>query len=411
MQEPVTEHPGRDARATEMADKPLVVGVVIQHYPPQLGGAECQAQILVTELVGLGCRVELTTTRHRSDLPPRTSAGLLTIRRLPTPSARWLKLPCNLVTGFFAGLLLAGRVDIVHAHCLSSFVLGAIIAAKLRNRPVILKTCTIGNKGDIAKIHRIDFNRRLWRLYQQADMFVAQTTAVQHELIAEGMASSRVIKIPNMLEEQSVEELQGNRRLLRRTLGLEDRLTVLYVGRLHPDKGLGLLLPHWPDIARRHDAQLLLVGEGPQRAELEAWRSAQGLQASVILAGYQPDPAPYYRSADIFVFPSESEAFGNAIVEAMSHGLAVVTTCVGVVTEWGEEAPITIVDTGDPASLPRVLQQLLADECRRTELGSRAAEFVRGRFNSRVICREYIARYQHLLGRSGDPPAASRMHH
>lgn len=406
MQGLVTERLGRPVHPHEVASEPPIVGIFIQHYPPQLGGAECQAKILATRLVDLGCRVELMTTRHRSDLPPWTSMGLLTIRRFPTVSPRWLKLPFNLVSGFVAGLLIARKIDLVHAHCLSPFVLGALFAAKLHRLPVILKICTIGEKGDIAKLHRVGFNRLLWRIYQRADCFVANTAAVQDELIAEGTPSSRVFKIHNMLEEYPSERCLGDKPRLRRTLGLEDKLTVLYVGRLHPDKGLLLLMQHWPEIARRYDAQLVLVGEGPLRAELEAWRSVGSLQAAVTLTGYQPDPTPYYRSADIFVFPSVSEAFGNAILEAMSHGLAVVTTRVGIVCEWGDDAPLAIMATDEPDNLPQLLGQLLEDECRRTNLGSRAALFVRGRFDSRVICHEYIAQYQRMLGRAGAPPGS-----
>ena len=388
--------------ATAAPDRPLLIGVFIQHYPPRLGGAECQAKLLVSELVRCGHRVELVTTRHSPELPARTSLGLLTIRRLPTLAPRWLKLPLNLVTGFIAGMQYTRTIDLMHGHCLSPFVLGALLAAKLRGTPTLLKICTIGKKGDIAKIQRFGFRRLLWRLYQQADYFVANTLAVENELIAQGVARARIFTVYNMLEQGAHPAAPQDKGYLRRALGLADKLTVLYVGRLHPDKGLGLVMRYWPSMARQYDAQLVLVGEGPLRAQIESWRVAQHLQAAVTLTGYQPDPGPYYRAADVFVFPSESEAFGNAIVEAMSHGLAVVTTRVGVASEWGDETPLAVIDAEFPEDLSRRLDELLRDDSRRRELGERAGQFMSGRFESRAIGEQYIAQYRQMLSESGD---------
>jgi len=84
----------------------------------------------------------------------------------------------------------------------------------------------------------------------------------------------------------------------------------------------------WPAVAGR-GLQLVLVGDGPLRDELAAWARSAAVAGSVELAGYRADPAVFYRSADLFLFPSRSESFGNVIVEAMLHGLPVLTTAVG----------------------------------------------------------------------------------
>jgi glycosyltransferase involved in cell wall biosynthesis len=386
----------------EKPEKCLAIGMFIQHFPPRLGGAECQAKILASELAKCGHRVELMTTRHLPELPAKTSRGLLTIRRLPTLAPRWLKLPVNLVTGFLAGLVLARKVDLIHAHCLSPFVLGGLLAARIYGTPTLLKVCTVGKKGDIAKIRDFAFGRLLWPLYRRADMFVAQSEASGSEIVEHGIARSRVVTTHNILEDHGAPVTRVEKDHIRHQLGLADKLTVLYVGRLHPDKGLGQLMKIWPEMAQTYNAQLLLVGEGPQRAEIELWRVKSQLEDSVILTGYQPAPGPYYAAADVFAFFSESESFGNAIVEAMSHGLAVATTRVGIVADWDEEAPLAIVDRDQPETTAQVLGELLRDTGRRVELGAAAADFVKGRFDAQTISREYIGHYHRLLGVSCD---------
>ena len=348
----------------------------------------------------------MLTTRFRSDLTATETVGGVTVRRLPTVSSRALKLPVNLVMGFFFSLSIAGRVDVIHGHCLSPFVLGALLAAKLRGCPVLVKVCSVGANGDIAKIKTSTFGALIWALFRRADLFVAPTTAVTDELINEGAAFGQVSQVPNLLSVTAAAVDSRDERLrVRNGLGLDDRTILLYVGRLGPRKGLIRLMRIWPEVARRADVQLVLVGDGPQRPEIERWLSVNGLEQSVILAGYCEDPAPYYRAADIFVFPSRSETFGNVIVEAMSHGLPVATTRVGVVDDWPDDVPVMRLDNTDCAKWIPVLRELTKDAAWRAHLGAQAADFIALRYGETDICMQYKRLYQQLLAPANRRPS------
>lgn len=109
---------------------------------------------------------------------------------------------------------------------------------------------------------------------------------------------------------------------LRRQWGVgEEGLIVLHVGRLAPKKNLGVVMRAYDSIRNlRPDARLVMVGDGPSRAQMRA-RHPQ-----VIFTGFRAgeDLAMHYASSDMFLFPSLTETYGNVTPEAMASGLAVV---------------------------------------------------------------------------------------
>ena len=129
----------------------------------------------------------------------------------------------------------------------------------------------------------------------------------------------------------------------RRTLGLPDAPTALFLGRLSRDKGPDRLLDAWPDVlGTEPEARLVVVGDGPLRDELEA-RGVPG----VTFAGWADDPRPWYAAADVVVLPSRWEALPLVALEAMASGRSVVATDVGGLRDTiGDDAGAVV--PGDP---------------------------------------------------------------
>jgi glycosyltransferase involved in cell wall biosynthesis len=117
------------------------------------------------------------------------------------------------------------------------------------------------------------------------------------------------------------------RRATRGELGIpEDAFVVGALARLVEAKRLDRWLGA---LATLDDgAWGLIVGEGPLRGELEARARALGVSSRVVFAGYRPEPGPWLRAMDLLLITSEQEALANAMLEAMSHGVAVATTPV-----------------------------------------------------------------------------------
>ncbi|MCG6965966.1 MAG: glycosyltransferase family 4 protein [Chromatiaceae bacterium] len=374
------------------------VAFAIQHYPPYLGGAERQAALLAPAIAAESIELTVVTTRFRPDLASHETDARVRIVRLPTPAFRPAKLALNLLSSFVYFFFALRQLDVVHAHCLSPFTLGAILAARLRRRPILVKACSIGAMGEAVKIKRGRLTGRiLWWLFSTSDLVIAPTEAVASELAREGMPTHKVRVIPNLLKRPPPAPVGFDRRASRAALGLPERITLLYVGRLSPEKGLDRLMAVWPGLSRSRAAGLVIVGDGPDRLKIAQWRDRHGLGDSVQLVGYQANPEPYFRAADIFVYPSRSETFGNAIVEAMSYGLAVATPEVGVVKEWDGFRGICRLDPDHPDRVRESLSKLIADETLRRRMGREAQAFVAERYLVEAGVQNYQALYRELI--------------
>ncbi len=141
---------------------------------------------------------------------------------------------------------------------------------------------------------------------------------------------------------------------------------ILAVGRLSSDKDYRTLIKAFAHLGQ-DDAQLIIVGKGPEEASINALIDSLGVKNQVTLAGYVAEPWTYYERAKCLALSSRSESFGNVIVEALAHGLPVVATdtdgarhilsspdlgtCipVGDVQGMAEALAATLDDPGDPA--------------------------------------------------------------
>ena len=106
--------------------------------------------------------------------------------------------------------------------------------------------------------------------------------------------------------------------------------TLITVGRLVPIKGVDIQLRALASLRRRvPDAQLLVVGDGPERDRLEALSRELGISDAISWLGFRNDPGSWYRRADVFLCTSYNETFSLTLCEAMNHGLACVAPRVG----------------------------------------------------------------------------------
>ncbi len=164
---------------------------------------------------------------------------------------------------------------------------------------------------------------------------------------------------------------------LRRPPSLgESARVVLAVGTLKKVKRHDLLLQAFARIAEP-GLVLCILGEGDERARLEALVRELGLQDRVSMPGYVADPSTWYAHADLFVLASDYEGFGNVIVEAMDHGVPIVSTDCPVgpreILEGGRYGTLTPV--GDPEALAVAMRAALQRTHDRAAIKARARDF------------------------------------
>lgn len=169
---------------------------------------------------------------------------------------------------------------------------------------------------------------------------------------------------------------------------------ILFVGRLHELKNIDLLFKAAAGLREEGVAvRLDLVGDGPQRPELEALAAALGIADRIGWHGWRSkeEVAALYRTASCFVNPSRYEGMPNTVLEAMASGLAVVASDVG-----GNNDLVTPGETGflfdlaAPDGLRRGLKSLADDEGLRQRMGARAREIVVSSYSWLSIAGRYV---------------------
>jgi GalNAc-alpha-(1->4)-GalNAc-alpha-(1->3)-diNAcBac-PP-undecaprenol alpha-1,4-N-acetyl-D-galactosaminyltransferase len=200
--------------------------------------------------------------------------------------------------------------------------------------------------------------------YRRAAGLVAQTATAAR--LYEPLAPGRVSIVPNPVVEPGG------------AIGLpRDGRMILAVGRLHHLKGFDTALRAMAALPpQMADWRLVILGEGPARAELEELRQGLGLGARVELPGQVADPSSWLRAADIFLLSSRAEGFPNVLCEAMAAGLpAVATDCpsgpADIITPGVDGL---LVPAADPAAMAAALARLIEAPDLRRQLAARAPE-------------------------------------
>ena len=213
-------------------------------------------------------------------------------------------------------------------------------------------------------------------VYRHADAIVALSAGVRGELIAlDARLADRTHVIANAIVDDHARAART--RPARRPDGVTDLLVAC--GRLVPQKNFPLLLRALARVRRRRAAHLWLLGDGPDRAALEAQAQALDLGAHVSFLGWKDDPGSFFAAADVFVMSSDFEGFGNVLVEAMVGGTPVVSTdCPhgpGEIIASGQSG--LLVPTGDETALADAVLAVLEDGALAARLragGARRAE-------------------------------------
>ena len=155
---------------------------------------------------------------------------------------------------------------------------------------------------------------------------------------------------------------------------------LLFVGRLAAIKGVRLLIDAVADLRARYpDLELVLVGDGPERAGLEAHARAQGLDDRIRFTGYlgQDEVAAELKTADVFVLPSFAEGVPVVLMEAMAARIPVIATSVAGVPELVEDGVSGyVVKPGHLDDLIETIDQLLGDAKLRARMGDAGHERV-----------------------------------
>jgi glycosyltransferase involved in cell wall biosynthesis len=191
------------------------------------------------------------------------------------------------------------------------------------------------------------------------------------------------------------------REALARFGVMEGERVVLSVGRLSREKGhadLVRALGHLAETNPAPDFKAVIVGDGPERAALEALAASLRLKDRIIFAGHADDVRPFYAVADVMALPSHSEGSPLALLEAMAAGVPVVATAVGGVPEVAADGETALlVPAHDPRAFAAALARVLSDGALANSLAANASARVASDFSPEARARALVEFYSGLV--------------
>jgi glycosyltransferase involved in cell wall biosynthesis len=353
--------------AASPGERPLVIA----HTESSAGWGGQEIRIL-TEAAGMQARGHRVIVHGAHGSRIVAEAPRFGVPAVALPIGR--KRPAGVIA--LRRALRATPFDIVNTHSSTDTWLAAIAlrGGGRRAAPVLVRTRHVSVPVPNDPATRWLYRRATARL-------VTTGEALRATLIRDnGVDPGRIDSIPTGIDASVF--APGDRRAARAALGLPEGGPLAgIVATLRSWKGHRHLLDALALQARR-DTRLVIVGDGPQRAALDAQVAALGLKGRVTFAGQQHDVAPWLAALDVFVLPSyANEGVPQALLQAMFAGVACLTTDAGAIPEIahaGETA--LVVAKEDPQALADGLDALLADASLRARLAANARTFVVPRY-------------------------------
>lgn len=369
-------------------DKPsLRIALVTETYPPDINGVAHTVSKIVEGLRARGHELMLVRPRHHSDTEAATDSRYqeVLVRGAPIPMYKQLRmgLPAQ---GALQKLWLKQRPDLVHIATEGPLGWSASRAARKLKIPTSSDFRT--NFHAYSQFYGFGWLKGAIVAYMRKFHNATHCTMVPTQgLMAElsKIGFDRLMVVPRGVDTEHFSPSKRDEQLRQSWGATAETQVLLSVGRLAVEKNLDTVVRCFKSLQFRGlPVKLVIVGDGPMRQALE--RSVP----EAIFAGTRTgqDLAKHYASADLFIFPSLTETFGNVTIEAMASGLAVVAydhAAAGQLIEHKRNG--MVLAPNQEAQLFEAARQIVEDTALRTQVRVAARQTAVDRDWSSVIAR------------------------
>ncbi len=398
----------------------MKICIFTETYYPVVGGGETQAHLLSDGLTAAGHSVIILTRRSDVSLKEHEKYGDVNVYRLPPVGSGQLKKWGLLLSSFPMLITLRDQYDLIFVSGYRIIGLTAILIGKLFGKRVVLKADSQGEmSGEFftsgLRKYGVSPTSLLFQLFlgfrnfvlKKADAFCAISSEIACEWTSRGIPSNRIHLIPNSVDTNRFAPVEPEQKLLlREKLNLPREVTIsIYTGRLVSYKGLPLLLQTWNDLLKKHkNVMLVLAGVGGLdihncENELHEYVASHRMEQHVLFTGAIQNIPDYLQASDIFVFPTENDAFPSSVVEAMACALPVITTPVGAIkTIIAHEENGILIQPGNKEQLFEALDVMISDTAHSFLLGQAARRRVLDQYSAVSSVMKYLYLFQSMLG-------------
>jgi glycosyltransferase involved in cell wall biosynthesis len=407
---------------------PRICWLIETFYPVINDGTAIHNYQLSRSLSAKG--VELLVITRQTD-PPSSALeriGNMVVKRIPPGGLMkgkgWRALGPQLLfllRVFFLLLQKRSQYDIVVVSGFKMLSVPAVLARVLAQKKCVIKAeSPMELREDISSesLRKMGLSQdflgvRLFRklrnsLVNKADCFIAISGEIGQEFVGLGMNQQQVKTIPNGIDTNKFSPVSSEQKhRIRQRLSLpKDRTIFSFTGRLAASKGVLLLIRAWKDLVQQYPGiHLVVVGSGTTKLsfdsceeELVNYIKTHSLGATVTLTGQVDNVQAYLQASDAFVFPSDYEGFGLAIVEALACALPAVITRVGVANEYIQDYQNGIlINPKDQAGLTEAMSWLLNHRNLWSSIGSNARKGISSKYSIEVVAEKYLDVFRELV--------------
>jgi glycosyltransferase involved in cell wall biosynthesis len=385
----------------------LRLSVVTETWPPEINGVSLTLSRLVQGLCARNHQVQLIRPRQtRVDQALRHSGfEEVLMRGMPIPRYPELKLGLPGKRALIQAWTLK-RPDLVHIATEGPLGWSALQAARRLRLPVTSDFRT--NFHAYSQHYGVGWLRKpivayLRKFHNLTQLTMVPTQALRAELMTGGFDNVQVVA--RGVDTQLFRPERRSDELRAEWGATPLSLVLLAVGRLAAEKNLDMVLRAFEAMRAAHpDVKLVFVGDGPLRESL------QQRCPSAVFAGMRrhEELAAYYASADLFLFPSVTETFGNVTVEALASGLPVLAFDTAAAADWvRHEGNGWLVPLGDDTAYPALAADLAREPARIAHAGTLARSQV-AQLDWQQIALQVEGLFLKTLGSPANPAATVR---
>ena len=287
--------------------------------------------------------------------------------------------------------LLEQQIDIVHTHGYKTDLIGSLAA---RGTPS--KTLSTPHGWSVNAGFKLQIYEGLDRL---CFLFIDAVAPLSKDLYG-GLAALPGLKRKLHLIENAVDlseiDAPGETAELLRHWRDEGRVVIGYIGQLITRKRIDTLIEAFHALTIPNK-QLCLIGDGPQRAELEALAEKLGERNRVSFLGFRGDRIDFLKGFDIFVLPSELEGIPRCLMEATGAGIAVIASDIPGCRDVVDPRKTGLLfPPGNTSELARQMSMLITDQPMRLRLAQAGAERTRQRYSADALSAAYLQLYRSM---------------
>lgn len=396
----------------------ISICIVTESFYPNLDGGAVYARLLAEQFSAKCGGVYVVTRRDFPEYPPsETLAGIPVIRVGPDNRLGILGRYTAMISVCIPLIKNRRNYDLVLVSNLRILGAPVIVLAKLLGKKCIVRTDSCGELSGhyaVSGMPKYSLKRLLITTYLRtrnfiisgADAFVAISNDIVGEFRAAKIPAKRINLIPNGVDTELFRPAkEAERNHLRLQFGLPvDALIFAYSGRLTREKGLSSLIRVWKMLtADFSNIHLLLIGSGCNMSlscenELHSFVKQHHLEDSVTFTGRVDNVPEYLQCADVFIFPSQTEALGLALIEAQSCGLPAIGSNVGGIPDVIEhDISGKLVESGDDKQLYDAAMSLLSDSGMRSQMGNAGRQIVLDNFSLEHITESYLKLFNQVV--------------